>query len=415
MAAPSLLSPLEKTVCQIDFHEVDLRGALKKHFGHSDFKPKQREIIETLLDKKDVLGVLPTGGGKSICYQLPSLFLPKLTLVISPLISLMHDQVSALLRQGLKAAMLHSGLDEQRYIEEARKVRFGGTKLLYMSPETLEKKKMQTWLKTLGLSLIAVDEAHCVSEWGHQFRPEYKLIVKTRDLFSQVPLVALTATATTQVRRDIESSLGMKKTVRYVSGFDRPNLTLEVQKKENEMVQLMSFLKGHQGESGIIYCASRDQVEKLSAMLASRGFSVLPYHAGFSDESREKHQDAFLREKTKIIVATIAFGMGIDKPNVRFVVHYQIPKNLESYYQEIGRAGRDGKPAHCLLLYHFKDFKKTEFLLKKSLRATHLKRELNKLKEMNLYAQIKSCKRKFLLNYFGEKYSACTMCKVCPL
>ena len=334
------------------------RQILKQVFGFDDFRPLQAEIIGDILAKKDALVVMPTGGGKSLCFQIPALIFDGLTIVISPLISLMKDQVAQLTQSGVAAAVLNSSLLPAEYHRNVRSIKQGKAKLLYLAPEALLKSNMFELLATVKLDCLAIDEAHCISQWGHDFRPEYRRLIEARGHFPKAACVALTATATPRVRQDIKNSLQMKAGREFVASFDRENLFIRIVAKNNPQQQTIQFIQKFSGQSGIIYCFSRKQVEDLNAVLTDRGFSARPYHAGLSAVERNRNQEAFIRDDVQIIVATIAFGMGIDKPNVRFVVHFDLPKNIESYYQEIGRAGRDGLKSHCLLLFSYADVQK---------------------------------------------------------
>ncbi len=403
---------------------------LKERFNHDTFRPGQSDIISSVLSGTDTLAVLPTGGGKSLCYQLPALMFKGLTIVVSPLIALMQDQVDSLHNAGIEALLLNSALDWDTYCVNMDLVRSGVVKLLFCAPETLSTGRMQDLLAGIEVSCLAIDEAHCISEWGHDFRPDYNSLSTIRNLFPKAVCLALTATATPKVRKDIKDSLGLKNCTEFVGSFNRPNIFLEVtpkwRKKEGGAnLQVEQFLEEHMNESGIIYCFSRKQVDELSAYLKRKHFFVLPYHAGLSSEKREKNQQKFICGKVDIIVATVAFGMGINKSDVRFVLHYDLPKSLEQYYQEIGRAGRDGKPAHALLLYTYADTRKINFFIdeKSGVEYDSAKEQLRGMIE---YCESKGCRRKVLLAHFGEKYesyesettkdskqSGCRSCDIC--
>lgn len=389
------------------------REALKKYFGYSDFRPLQEEIVATTLAGIDSLVLMPTGGGKSICFQLPALLLPGVTLVVSPLISLMQDQVENLREAGIPACALNSNQTADEQLRLRRACLDGRVKLLYMAPETVFKELDQL-LAALPISLVAIDEAHCVSQWGHDFRPEYVQLGTLRKAFGRAPFMALTATADEVTRQDIRERLNLHSPRVFISSFDRPNLSLNVFRGLNGAEKLKAinrFLGIRAGESGIIYCLSRKTTEQLAEKLEALGVSARPYHAGLSADKRRETQQAFIADQLRVVVATIAFGMGIDKSNVRWVIHYNLPKSIESYYQEIGRAGRDGDPADTLLFYNYADIVQLE----KFARESHL-REINleRLDRMREYAESNVCRRRILLNYFGEVSAAdCGNCDVC--
>ena len=389
------------------------REALKKYFGYSDFRPLQEDIVATTLAGIDSLVLMPTGGGKSICFQFPALLLPGVTLVVSPLISLMQDQVENLREAGIPACALNSNQTADEQLRLRRACLDGRVKLLYMAPETVFKELDQL-LAALPISLVAIDEAHCVSQWGHDFRPEYVQLGTLRKAFSGAPFMALTATADEVTRQDIRERLNLHSPRVFISSFDRPNLSLNVFRGLNGAEKLKAinrFLGIRAGESGIIYCLSRKTTEQLAEKLEALGVSARPYHAGLSADKRRETQQAFIADQLRVVVATIAFGMGIDKSNVRWVIHYNLPKSIESYYQEIGRAGRDGDPADTLLFYNYADIVQLE----KFARESHL-REINleRLDRMREYAESNVCRRRILLNYFGEVSAAdCGNCDVC--
>ena len=389
------------------------REALKKYFGYSDFRPLQEDIVATTLAGIDSLVLMPTGGGKSICFQLPALLLPGVTLVVSPLISLMQDQVENLREAGIPACALNSNQTADEQLRLRRACLDGRVKLLYMAPETVFKELDQL-LAALPISLVAIDEAHCVSQWGHDFRPEYVQLGTLRKAFGSAPFMALTATADEVTRQDIRERLNLQSPRVFISSFDRPNLSLNVFRGLNGAEKLKAinrFLGIRAGESGIIYCLSRKTTEQLAEKLEALGVSARPYHAGLSADKRRETQQAFIADQLRVVVATIAFGMGIDKSNVRWVIHYNLPKSIESYYQEIGRAGRDGDPADTLLFYNYADIVQLE----KFARESHL-REINleRLDRMREYAESNVCRRRILLNYFGEVSAAdCGNCDVC--
>jgi ATP-dependent DNA helicase RecQ len=383
-------------------------------FGYHNFKSLQREVIQNVLNKRDTLAIMPTGGGKSLCYQIPSLLLPGLTVVVSPLIALMKDQVEQLDAIGVPALFLNSSLSYEDYQINMALVRSGDVKLLYVAPETLLTPRLLNLLETANLSCLTIDEAHCISEWGHDFRPEYRQIAQVRQRFPQAVCLALTATATERVRQDIKVTLAFQDDNEFAASFNRENLMIEVLPKENPGAQVLAFLGRFPDQSGIIYCFSRKQVDELTAFLNAKGFAARAYHAGLADQERRTNQEAFVRDQVQIIVATIAFGMGINKPNVRFVVHYDLPKSIESYYQEIGRAGRDGLPAHCLLLYSYADVAKLRYFIDQK---TDLERQVayQHLNALTSYAESPICRRVPLLGYFGEKYTHddCGACDNC--
>ena len=390
------------------------KEVLKSYFGYDSFRPMQNEIIDTILQKKDTLAVMPTGGGKSLCYQVPAMIFTGLTLVISPLIALMQDQASSLQQLGIPALFLNSSLDWDTYKANMFAVSQKKTKTLFLAPESFTAERIINLLSKVSIDLIVIDEAHCISEWGHDFRPEYRELSFLRHHFPKATILALTATATHQVRRDIIENLGMQKGKVFVGSFNRPNIFLEVVPKKEPLMQLLAFLYAHKNESGIVYCFSRKQVDSVTSVLQRDGYNAQRYHAGLSDEERTKNLENFLEDKTKIIVATVAFGMGIDKGNVDFVVHFDLPKSLEQYYQEIGRAGRDGRKAHALLLYSGSDAHKIRYFFQDKTEHQRILAE-NQLGNMVSFASNSLCRRKFLLSYFGEvenkKKSYC--CDVC--
>jgi ATP-dependent DNA helicase RecQ len=336
---------------------------LKKVFGYDDFISLQAQIIENVLAQRDTLAIMPTGGGKSLCYQIPALIFKGLTVVISPLIALMKDQVAQLLQAGVNAVVLNSSLSPAEYRENIRKIENGEVRLLYLAPETLLKSNIMKLLASLKIDCLAIDEAHCISAWGHDFRPEYRQLIRARASFAGAVCVALTATATPRVRKDIKESLGFEDSNEFLAGFDRKNLFISVAPKKDPFEQTIRFLKNFSDDSGIIYCLTRNQVDDLTLDLKAKGFSVCPYHAGLSESERSRNQDLFIRDDARIVVATVAFGMGIDKSNVRFVIHYDLPMNIERYYQEIGRAGRDGVRSDCLLLFSYSDIRKIKYFI----------------------------------------------------
>lgn len=378
-------------------------AVLKTRFGYNEFRPMQKEVIASVLSGRDTLAVMPTGGGKSLCYQIPALLFSGITLVVSPLISLMQDQVASLVGNGVSALFLNSSLEWDEYLDAVQRIKSGSVKLVYLSPEALAAERTQSILHdaSVPVSCITVDEAHCISEWGHDFRPGYLEISNVRAQFSGAVCLALTATATAQVRADITVNLRMQAPEVFIAGFNRPNIFLEVRPKKNALREVIACIEKHSGESGIIYCFSRNQVDTLTEKLKDSGYSVLNYHAGLSDEERKDHQQQFIRDKIRIMVATVAFGMGIDKPNVRFVIHYDLPKSLEEYYQEIGRAGRDGLASHALLLYSAGDARKIRSFFSDAADSANSERLLQ---AMLKFASARTCRRHFLLSYFGERF-----------
>jgi ATP-dependent DNA helicase RecQ len=393
---------------------MDLASALEHHFGYPEFRPLQREIIGDSLAGRDVFVLMPTGGGKSLCFQLPALLRDGLTIVVSPLISLMKDQVDALRTGGISATFLNSTLGRQEASARWRGLHRGEYRLLYVAPERLMLDTFLERALNWNIAQIAIDEAHCISEWGHDFRPEYRELKKLRTHFPDVPVMALTATATERVRADIIKQLHLRDSRCYIASFNRPNLTYRVVPKSAPYEQLLAFIRGRPNENGIVYCASRKSTDSLAVRLCEDGISTKPYHAGLTAADRTKNQELFLRDDVRVITATIAFGMGINKPNVRFVVHYDLPKNLESYYQETGRAGRDGLPSECVLLFSPSDVaKQLHFIDEKSENEQRIARE--QLRQMVHYAETRECRRATMLRYFGEQYAqpSCDGCDNC--
>ncbi len=397
--------------------QPQLLSLLKQVFGYTGFRPHQEEIIQDALAGRDVFALLPTGGGKSLCFQLPALARPGLTVVISPLIALMKDQVDQLCANGVAATFLNSSLSEKERKARWRGLHQGEFKLLYLSPERLMigEGSLFDALRQWNVQQVAVDEAHCISEWGHDFRPEYRQLSLLREQFTELPFMALTATATTRVRDDIIRQLRLKDPSVHVASFNRPNLTYRVIPKSQAYRQVLDFVKARPKESGIVYCFSRASADSLAAKLAQDGVKSLAYHAGLTGKERSANQDSFLRDEVRVVCATVAFGMGINKPNVRFVIHHDLPKNIEGYYQETGRAGRDGLPGECLLLYSPGDVaKQTAFIAEKTdLEEQRIARE--QLQQISHYADSSECRRAGLLGYFGEVYpqANCGTCDNC--
>jgi ATP-dependent DNA helicase RecQ len=391
-----------------------LPALLKRHFGYDSFRPLQEEIINDIVAGRDVFALLPTGGGKSLCFQLPALIKAGLTVVISPLIALMKDQVDALTVNGIPATFLNSSLDADEARARWRGLHEGKYRLLYVAPERLMLGDFIEQLGKWNVNLIAVDEAHCISEWGHDFRPEYRKLAGLRDAFPTTPILALTATATEHVREDIVRLLRLKDARRYVASFNRPNLFYRVWPKQNAYQQILNFVRARPNESGIVYCFSRQSAEDLAEHLKKDGVAAKPYHAGLANTTRAKNQDHFLRDSAQVICATIAFGMGINKSNVRFVIHHDMPKNVEGYYQETGRAGRDGLPSECVLLFNPGDAQKQSRFIEMKSDPNEQAIARRQLKEIVSFCETIDCRRAFLLNYFGEAHpGACGSCDNC--
>jgi len=414
-ATPRTKSPAKGATSKGDLNVTE---ALKKHFGFDSFKGDQKAIIETLLSGKDVFVLMPTGGGKSLCYQLPSLMMEGTAIVISPLIALMKNQVDAMRNFSEADGVAHfinSSLNRTAIEQVKQDILSGLTKLLYVAPESLTKEENVEFLRQVKISFYAVDEAHCISEWGHDFRPEYRRIRPIINEIGKHPLIALTATATPKVQHDIQKNLGMLDATVFKSSFNRSNLYYEVRPKGKDVDrEIIKYIKANEGKSGIVYCLSRKRVEEFTDILCANGIKALPYHAGMDSQARSRNQDAFLMEEADVIVATIAFGMGIDKPDVRYVIHYDIPKSLEGYYQETGRAGRDGGEGRCLAFYAYKDLQKLEkFLQGKPIIEQEIGKQL--LLETAAYAESAVCRRKVLLHYFGEEFTEenCGSCDNC--
>lgn len=392
-----------------------MKQLLKKYFGYDEFRPLQEDIINHVIQKKDALVLMPTGGGKSLCYQLPALYFDGFTLIISPLIALMKDQVDGLKLNGISAEFINSSLSASEIINIQNKVRLGEVKILYAAPERLAMPAFQSFLRGLKINLIAIDEAHCISEWGHDFRPDYRNLKQLRTVFPHIPIMALTATATPRVREDIVKQLDLNGAKFFISSFNRPNLTFTVRKKQQQFGKLVQLLNKYPNESVIIYCFSRKDTENLASRLQSEGFKALPYHAGLDKRLRKQTQDQFIKDDVSIIVATIAFGMGIDKSNIRLIVHYTFPKSIEGYYQEIGRAGRDGLPGECVMFYGYFDRFKHEYFIKQISDPSFKHVSQTKLNQIIEYCEKPLCRREYLLNYFGEKYfqTNCGACDKC--
>jgi ATP-dependent DNA helicase RecQ len=390
------------------------REVLKDIFGFDDFRPGQEQAMDALLAGRNVLTVMPTGSGKSLCFQVPALVMAGLTIVVSPLVALMRDQVAALRLAGVAADTINSGQDRDDNIAAWRRAAEGKTRLLYLAPERLMTERMLEALTKLDVRLIAIDEAHCISQWGPAFRPEYSALSRLRGLFPKVPIAALTATADEVTRADIAALLFAGKVETLVLGFDRPNIRLTVETKQNWKQQLLDFVQRHEGKSGIVYCLSRKRTETAAELLAQNGIRALPYHAGMSKEAREANQNAFMTEPSMVMAATIAFGMGIDKSDVRFVFHADLPGSLEAYYQEIGRAGRDGAPAEAHMLFGLGDIRmRRMFIDDENAGEERKRREHQRLNTLLGYCETPSCRRQLLLGYFGETATPCGNCDVC--
>ncbi len=387
---------------------------LREVFGYQSFRSGQDAVIEQLVAGNDVLAIMPTGGGKSLCYQIPALVRPGLAIVVSPLIALIKDQVDALRANGVAAAGLHSGLARDELLEVYSQLWRGDLKLLYIAPERILLPDFLARLQDLPLSLIAIDEAHCISQWGHDFRPEYAELGRLKQLFPHIPIAALTATADDATRIDILNRLGLHEPFVHLASFDRPNIRYTLVEKFKPSEQLLHYVQKQAGQCGIVYCTSRKRTEEVADLLKVRNIRAACYHAGLPAEERARVQDAFIRDDLDIVVATVAFGMGIDKPNVRFVVHYDIPKNIESYYQETGRAGRDGLPAEALLLFDPADIERVRGLLENNENPEQRQVEIFKLNLMSAFAEAQTCRRQVLLNYFGEYHAKpCGNCDIC--
>ncbi len=395
-----------------DTHIIE---TLRSVFGFRSFRPNQEEIVRAIMSGRDVFAVMPTGGGKSLCYQLPAVLLPGTCIVISPLISLMKDQVDAAQANGIRAAYLNSSLSPGEQSSVIGKLLSNSLDLLYVAPERFSLDHFRDLLAQVSISLAVIDEAHCISEWGHDFRPDYLSLSDLKSLLPDSPVTAFTATATLNVQEDILRKLGQRDPLIVRASFDRPNLTYDIRFKENTSAQLVSILKGFKSSAGIIYRTSRKSVNETAAMLQSKGIRALPYHAGLENEERKQNQEAFIRDETDVIVATIAFGMGIDKSNIRFVIHADLPKSIENYYQETGRAGRDGEPSACIMLFSQADIPRVKFFIDTIVDETERRKSLDALNKVISFASTSVCRRKTLLDYFGENYTEnnCGSCDIC--
>ena len=395
--------------------DSDLFDTLRKVFGFREFRPNQEQIVRAILETRDVFAVMPTGGGKSLCYQLPAVLLPGTCMVISPLISLMKDQVDGARANGIRAAFLNSSLDPEDRDAVIHQLLSNSLDLLYVAPERFTLEAFKKMLGRVNISMAVIDEAHCISEWGHDFRPDYLSLSALVTLFPDLPVAAFTATATHLVQQNILDKLALRNPLIVRASFDRPNLSYDVRLKDKVDAQLVTLLKKNAGKAGIIYRTSRKNVDDTAAMLKAKGFRALPYHAGLSDHDRKRNQEAFIRDEVDVIVATIAFGMGIDKSNIRFVIHADLPKSVENYYQETGRAGRDGDAAHCTLLFSPGDISKLRFFIDTMTDVNERKRSLDALSKVVSFASTSICRRRSLLDYFGEHYphDNCNSCDIC--
>lgn len=394
---------------------IDMYPTLKKYFGYDEFRPLQKEIIERVMDKEDCLVLMPTGGGKSLCFQLPALLHDGITVVVSPLISLMKDQVDTLLQNGITAAFINSSLSREEIAEIIADTKNGTIKILYIAPERLSVPAFAELLHTLPISLFAIDEAHCISEWGHDFRPDYQNLTRLRSGFPNIPIIALTATATEKVRADIVKQLQLPAPHIFTSSFNRQNLSYEVLPKKESFSKILSLVELYPQESVIIYCFSRKDTENMAAKLKAQGHKAGTYHAGLTADQRRDNQSAFIRDDIHIMVATIAFGMGIDKPDVRLVIHHSLPKSIEGYYQETGRAGRDGLPARCVLFFSVADKFKQEYFIRNIADEAEQEQARHTLDQSVEYCRLQQCRRHFLLRYFNETYpeANCGNCDRC--
>jgi len=392
-----------------------MENLLKKYFGYDAFRPLQKEIIERVLSGKDSVVLMPTGGGKSLCFQLPALILEGIAIVISPLISLMKDQVDALSANGIAADFINSSLTPAKITEVMNLAGAGKLKIIYIAPERLGVPGFEDFLHTLCINVIAIDEAHCISQWGHNFRPDYRNLMVLRKNFPYIPIIALTATATEDVREDIVKQLSLREPKMFISSFNRPNLSYEVLPKKDSFVSILNLVGEYKNSSVIIYCFSRNDTEAIVDKLNRRGLKALAYHAGLNAKTRKENQEKFIKDEVNIIVATIAFGMGIDKPDVRLVIHHSLPKSIEGYYQETGRAGRDGLPSRCVLFFSYADKFKQDYFINNIKDDNERERAQENLNQVLNYGNLCSCRRKFLLNYFNEDYQKenCGNCDKC--
>jgi ATP-dependent DNA helicase RecQ len=397
------------------WYNSHMENVLKKYFGYEAFRPLQKEIIERVLSGKDSVVLMPTGGGKSLCFQLPALMLEGVAIVISPLISLMKDQVDSLSANGIAADFINSSLTPKKIYEVMERANAGKLKIIYIAPERLSVPGFEDFLHTLKINVIAIDEAHCISQWGHDFRPDYRNLRVLRTNFPNVPIIALTATATEDVRDDIVKQLSLQDHKMFISSFNRPNLSYEVLPKKDSFATILDLVRGYENASVIIYCFSRNDTETMVEKLNRHGLNAVAYHAGLNAKTRKENQEKFIKDEANIVVATIAFGMGIDKPDVRLVIHHSLPKSIEGYYQETGRAGRDGLPAKCVLFFSYADKFKQDYFINNIQDDSEREKAQENLSHVLHYGDLHSCRRKFLLNYFNENYPQenCGNCDKC--